>query len=148
MTKKGKVDTAIFKGSTINTPSMLCVEDYIDALKWADSVGGVDELVRMTESNLSVIEEFVDENNDWIGFLSKDKSTRSSTSVCLTLKLSDSQIKDFVKLLETEAVAYDIGGYRDAPPSIRIWCGSTVEKSDLESLMPWLKWAYETILKQ
>jgi len=147
MTKKGKVDTAIFKGSTINTPSMLCVEDYIDALKWTDSVGGVDELIRMTESNLSVIEKFVEKNSDWIGFLSKEKSTRSSTSVCLTLKLSDSQIKDFVKLLETESVAYDIGGYRDAPPSIRIWCGSTVEKSDLESLMPWLKWAYETVLK-
>jgi len=145
MVKKGKVDAAIFKGSTINTPSMLCVEDYIDALQWTDSVGGMQELIRMSESNLSVVENFVNDNKDWIGFLAKDKATRSSTSVCLTLDLSDSQIKEFVKLLEDEEVALDIGGYRDAPPSIRIWCGSTVEKNDLEALMPWLKWAYETV---
>ena len=142
MVKKGKVDAAIFKGSTINTPSMLCVEDYIDALTWADSIGGVDALIKKSQENLAVIESFVNEH-DWIDFLAKDPATRSSTSVCLTLDLSPAQIKEFVSMLESENVALDIGGYRDAPPSIRIWCGSTVEKVDLEALMPWLKWAYE-----
>eukprot|EP00980_Cylindrotheca_fusiformis_P001358 scaffold338_cov116-Cylindrotheca_fusiformis.AAC.23 len=142
LTKKGKVDGGIFKGATINTPSMLAVEDYIDALQWADSVGGVDGLIKMSLENLAVLEKFVDEN-DWIEFLAKDPATRSSTSVCLTLDLTADQIKKFVSLLETEGVAYDIGGYRDAPPSIRIWCGSTVEKADLEALCPWMTWAYE-----
>mmetsp|Transcript_44914 Transcript_44914/g.54416 ORF Transcript_44914/g.54416 Transcript_44914/m.54416 type:complete len:426 (-) Transcript_44914:75-1352(-) len=145
MVKKGKVDRAIFDGSTINTPSMLCVEDYIDALKWADSVGGLDGLIKICNDNLNVVEQFVEANSDWIGFLAKDKETRSSTSVCLTLELSATQIKKFVSLLESEGVALDIGGYRDAPPSIRIWCGSTVEKEDVEALMPWLKWAYEQV---
>eukprot|EP00545_Synedropsis_sp_CCMP1620_P007412 CAMPEP_0119014180 /NCGR_PEP_ID=MMETSP1176-20130426/9399_1 /TAXON_ID=265551 /ORGANISM="Synedropsis recta cf, Strain CCMP1620" /LENGTH=407 /DNA_ID=CAMNT_0006967329 /DNA_START=37 /DNA_END=1260 /DNA_ORIENTATION=+ len=144
MTKKGKVDTAIFKGSTINTPSMLAVEDYIDALQWTDSVGGVPALIKMSQDNLGVIEKFVNENA-WIDFLAKDPSIRSSTSVCLTMDLDAAQIKKFVALLEKEDVAYDIGGYRDAPPSIRIWCGSTVEKKDVEALMPWLKWAYEEV---
>jgi len=142
MVKKGKVDQAIFKGSTINTPSMLCVEDYIDALQWTESLGGCDALVQKSEANLAVIKDFVNENNDWINFLAKDPSTISSTSVCLTIDLSASDIKKLVSMLETEHVAYDIGGYRDAPPSIRIWCGSTVEQEDVELLMPWLKWAY------
>lgn len=142
MVKKGKVDAGIFKGATINTPSMLAVEDYIDALEWTDSVGGVPALIKMSEDNLSVLEGFVAEN-DWINFLAKDPATRSSTSVCLTLDLDADQIKKFVSLLESENVALDIGGYRDAPPSIRIWCGSTVEKADLEALCPWLTWAYE-----
>jgi phosphoserine aminotransferase len=142
MTKKGKVDQSIFKGATINTPSMLAVEDYIDALQWTDSVGGVPALIKMSLDNLSVLEKFVAEN-DWIEFLAKDPATLSSTSVCLTLDLTSDQIKKFVSLLESENVALDIGGYRDAPPSIRIWCGSTVEKSDLEALSPWLTWAYE-----
>jgi phosphoserine aminotransferase len=141
MTKKNKVDTSIFKGSTINTPSMLCVEDYIDALMWADSIGGVPALIKLSQDNLAVVESFV-EDNDWIDFLAKDPATRSSTSVCLTLDLTDDQIKKFVAMLEKENVALDIGGYRDAPPSIRIWCGSTVETADVEALMPWLKWAY------
>lgn len=145
LTKKGKVDGAIFKGSTINTPSMLAVEDYIDALQWAKSVGGVDGLISISKNNLSVIEEFVAENESWIGFLAKDPSIRSSTSVCLTLDLSAEKIKEFVSLLEKENVALDIGGYRDAPPSIRIWCGSTVETADVKALMPWLKWAYEEV---
>lgn len=145
MVKKGKVDGAIFKGSTINTPSMLCVEDYLDALQWTDSLGGVDALIQRSLDNLSVIELFVNENNDWIDFLAKDPSTRSSTSVCLTLQLSADEIKSFVKVLETEGIAFDIGGYRDAPPSIRIWCGSTVEKADVQALMPWLKWAYQKV---
>lgn len=144
MVKKGKVDAGIFKGATINTPSMIAVEDYIDALQWTDSVGGVDALIKMSQDNLGVLEKFVAEN-DWINFLAKDASTRSSTSVCLTLDLDADQIKKFVALLEDEGVAFDIGGYRDAPPSIRIWCGSTVEKADLEALCPWLTWAYEQV---
>jgi len=142
LTKKGKLDAGIFKGATINTPSMLAVEDYIDALEWTDSCGGVDALIKMSQENLGVLENFVAEN-DWINFLAQDPATRSSTSVCLTLDLTADQIKKFVSLLESESVAYDIGGYRDAPPSIRIWCGSTVEKADLEALCPWLTWAYE-----
>lgn len=142
LTKKGKLDAGIFKGATINTPSMLAVEDYIDALQWADSVGGVSGLKQLSLDNLAVVEKFAAEN-DWIDFLAKDPSTRSSTSVCLTLDLTADQIKAFVSKLEAEGVALDIGGYRDAPPSIRIWCGSTVEKADVEALMPWLKWAYE-----
>jgi len=143
MTKKGKIDSSIFTGATINTPSMLAVEDYLDALAWADSEGGVPGMIKRAEDNLAVVEEFVAENSDWISFLAKNPATRSSTSVCLTLDLSADQIKKFVKILENENVALDIGGYRDAPPSIRIWCGSTIEKSDVQALMPWLKWAYE-----
>uniref|UniRef100_A0A7S2Y4U0 phosphoserine transaminase n=1 Tax=Entomoneis paludosa TaxID=265537 RepID=A0A7S2Y4U0_9STRA len=144
LTKKGKFEAGIFKGATINTPSMLAVEDYNDALAWADSIGGVPALKQLSLDNLAVIEDFV-EANDWIEFLAKDPAIRSSTSVCLTLDLSADQIKQFVKLLEDEGVALDIGGYRDAPPSIRIWCGSTVEKPDVEALMPWLTWAYEQV---
>lgn len=146
MTKKGKVDASIFEGATINTPSMMCVEDYIDALAWAESVGGKDGLIKISNANLAVIEKFVDEN-DFIGFLAKDKSIRSNTSVCCTLDLTPAQIKSFVALLEKENVALDIGGYRDAPPSIRIWCGATVETADVEALMPWLRWAYEEVRK-
>ena len=142
MVKKGKIDGGIFKGATIHTPSMLCVEDYIDALQWCDSLGGVESLIELSRANLAVVEDFVDQN-DWIDFLAKDPATRSSTSVCLTLDLTADQIKTFVKLLDEQDVAYDIGGYRDAPPSIRIWCGSTVEKADVEALMPWLAWSYE-----
>mmetsp|Transcript_25516 Transcript_25516/g.70477 ORF Transcript_25516/g.70477 Transcript_25516/m.70477 type:complete len:413 (+) Transcript_25516:72-1310(+) len=144
LTKKGKFEAGIFKGATINTPSMLAVEDYLDALEWAGSIGGVPALKQLSLDNLAVIEEFV-AANDWIDFLAKDPATRSSTSVCLTLDLTADQIKEFVKLLEAEGVALDIGGYRDAPPSIRIWCGSTVEKPDVEALMPWLSWAYDQV---
>ena len=144
MTKKGKVDESIFQGATINTPSMIAVEDYIDALQWASSIGGVSALIQRSLDNLGVIEKFVAEN-DWIHFLAKDPAVRSSTSVCLTMDLDAAQIKKVVSLLEKENVAYDIGGYRDAPPSIRIWCGSTVEKADVEALMPWLKWAYQEV---
>lgn len=142
MVKKGKVDASIFKGATINTPSMLAVEDYLDALQWADSEGGVDGLIQRANNNLAVVEDFVAENSSWISFLAQDKATRSATSVCLTLDLTADQIKQFVKILDSENVALDIGGYRDAPPSIRIWCGSTIEKEDVAALMPWLKWAY------
>ena len=146
MTKKGKLDEGIFKGATINTPSMLAVEDYIDALAWAKEVNGLPGLIERSLKNLSVIEKFVAEN-DWIDFLAKNPETRSSTSVCLTLDLSSDNIKKLVALLEDEKVAYDIGGYRDAPPSIRIWCGSTVEHEDIEALMPWLSWAYAEVNK-
>jgi len=144
LTKKGKLDAGIFKGATINTPSMLAVEDYISSLEWAKSVGGVEGLINISQSNLAILEEFVAEN-DWIDFLAEDPSIRSSTSVCLKLDLTPEKIKEFVALLEKENVALDIGGYRDAPPSIRIWCGSTVENADIQALTPWLKWAYEEV---
>jgi phosphoserine aminotransferase len=146
LAKKGKIEAGIFKGATINTPSMLAVEDYIDALAWAKSVGGLDGLIKISQDNLKVIEDFVDENK-WISFLAEDPAIRSSTSVCLKLDLTPEQIKAFVALLDAEHVAYDIGGYRDAPPSIRIWCGSTVETDDVKALMPWLKWAFEEVQK-
>lgn len=146
LTKKGKLDAGIFKGATINTPSMMAVEDYIDALAWAESVGGNDGLIEISNNNLGVIEKFVEENA-WMDFLAKDKATRSNTSVCCTLDLSPEQIKEFVALLDKENVALDIGGYRDAPPSIRIWCGATVETADVEALMPWLEWAYKEVKK-
>jgi len=149
MTKKDKngvttIDRSIFQGDTINTPSMLCVEDYLDALQWSDSIGGLDGLMSRSQQNLKVLEDFVNKN-DWIDFLAADPAIRSNTSVCLTLKLSADQVKQFVALLEAEGVAYDIGSYRDAPDGLRIWCGATVEKEDLEALMPWLTWAYETV---
>jgi len=144
LTKKGKLDEGIFKGATINTPSMIAVEDYIDSLAWAKEVNGVPGLIDRSMKNLSVLEKFV-AHNDWIDFLAKDPETRSSTSVCLTLALSADKIKKFVSLLEEENVALDIGGYRDAPPSIRIWCGSTVDHEDLDALMPWLSWAYSEV---
>lgn len=144
LTKKGKLEAGIFKGATINTPSMLAVEDYISSLEWAQSVGGVEGLIDISQKNLAILDEFVTEN-EWIDFLAKDPSIRSSTSVCLTLDLTPEKIKEFVALLEAENVALDIGGYRDAPPSIRIWCGSTVENADIQALTPWLKWAYEQV---
>jgi phosphoserine aminotransferase len=142
MTKKGKdgavdIDRELFEGSTINTPSMLCVEDYLDALNWSDSIGGLKGLIKRSEGNLGVLDRFVGKN-DWIHFLAADPAIRSNTSVCLTLDLTKDQVKKFVALLEAEGVAYDIGSYRDAPDGLRIWCGATVEREDLEALMPWL----------
>ena len=133
MTKSGKdgkqsLERGIFSGDTINTPSMLCVEDIIDALEWSDRIGGLDGLIKRSRDNLAVLENFVDENN-WISFLASDPTIRSSTSVCLTLKLSPEQVKKFVELLDKEGVAYDIGSYRDAPDGLRIWCGATIEKA-------------------
>ena len=144
MTSGGKVTEGLFKGETINTPSMLCVADYLDALAWVDRLGGVAATIARSEANLKVISDFV-AANEWISFLAKDPATRSNTSVCLTLKLEEAKVKQVVKLLEAEGVAYDIGAYKDAPAGIRIWCGATVESSDLQALMPWLSWAYQTV---
>ena len=141
MTSGGKLTEGLFKGETINTPSMLCVSDYLDALKWVDDIGGVQATMARSEANLKVLADFV-ADTDWIDFLAKDPATRSNTSVCLTLKLADEQVKKMAKLLESEGVAYDIGAYKDAPAGLRIWCGATIESADLQALLPWLSWAY------
>jgi phosphoserine aminotransferase len=151
MTKGGKLNAEIFEGATINTPSMLCVEDYLCALKWAAGIGGLSALQARADANFKAIETWV-KKTPWIDFLAEDPAARSNTSVCL--KVVDRKIAalpaeaqaDFAKklasLLEKEEAALDIGGYRDAPPGLRIWCGSTVETSDLEALTPWLDWAF------
>lgn len=144
LTKNGKLMEDIFVGSTINTPSMLCVVDYLDALAWVKSLGGVAGTIKKSEENLAVIKEFV-EQNDWIHFLAEDPATLSNTSVCLTVDATPEQVKKMASLLEQEGVAYDIGAYRDAPPGLRIWCGATVEADDLRKLMPWLTWAYQAV---
>ena len=144
MTANGKLNEGLFKGDTINTPSMLCVADYLDALQWADSLGGLPGLIAKSRANRAVIEEFVAQN-DWIQFLAKDPATVSNTSVCLTLTASDAQVKKMVALLDEQGVAYDIGAYKDAPAGLRIWCGATVEAADLRALMPWLAWAYREV---
>ncbi|MEL7026679.1 MAG: phosphoserine transaminase, partial [Pseudomonadota bacterium] len=140
LTKGGKLIDGVFEGATINTPSMLCVEDYLQALAWAESVGGLKGLIARADANANVINDFCD-SQDWIANLAEDPATASNTSVCL--KFTDPRITDgaafakaIAKRLEAEAVAYDIGAYRDAPPGLRIWCGGTVETSDLEALMP------------
>ena len=147
LTKGGKLIEGIFEGATINTPSMLAVEDYLLALDWARSVGGLKGLMARADSNAAILAKAVDQH-DWLDHLAVDPATRSNTSVCL--KFNDPRIKDgatfakaLVKRLDTEGVAYDMGAYRDAPPGLRIWCGGTVETSDLEALMPWIEWAFE-----
>ncbi|MGI9452230.1 MAG: phosphoserine transaminase, partial [Geminicoccaceae bacterium] len=139
-------------GETINTPSMLAVEDALDGLRWADGVGGLDGLIARTDANFKAIERWVTETS-WVDFLAVDPATRSPTSVCL--KIVDSRIvdlpkerqsafiKDLTGRLTEEAVAYDIAAYRDAPPGLRIWAGATIETADLEALMPWLDWSFE-----
>ena len=144
LTKGGKLMEEIFEGSTINTPSMLANEDYLDALAWAKSVGGLPGLIERSENNLAVLETFV-ADHDWIHFLADKKEYRSNTSVCLTLDLTPEQVKKVVKLLEAEGAAYDCGAYKDAPPGLRFWCGATVECSDIEKMLPWLEWAYEEV---
>ena len=141
LTSGGKLIAGIFEGETINTPSMLCVEDYIVALEWAQSVGGLKGLVARADANASVVQKWLD-SRDFAANLAKVEATRSNTSVCLTLTADESVPKKMVKLLEAEKAAFDIGSYRDAPPGLRIWCGATVESSDLEALIPWLDWAY------
>ncbi|WNO11676.1 phosphoserine transaminase [Teredinibacter sp. KSP-S5-2] len=144
MTKGGKLIEGIFRGETINTPSMLCVADYLDALAWVKELGGLEAAIKKSEENLAVVKSFVDAN-DWIDFLAEDEATLSNTSICLKLKADAAQVKAMIKLLDSEGVAYDIGAYRDAPAGMRIWGGATVEKSDMELLMPWLSWAYQEI---
>jgi phosphoserine aminotransferase len=154
LTKDGKIVEGIFEGETINTPSMLCVEDYIDALKWAESLGGLQGLMARADRNLGVLANWV-ARTEWVDFLAKDASTRSNTSVCLkvvdpwfTALPKDAQATAASKIasvLEKQGVALDIGGYRAAPPGLRIWCGATVDASDLEALTPWLDWAFQQV---
>jgi phosphoserine aminotransferase len=147
MTKAGKLIEDLFSGATINTPSMLCVVDYLDALNWVESLGGVAATIAIADQNLTTVEAFV-EQHDWVDFLVQDSNIRSNTSVCLTFDLTPEQVKSVIRLLEEHQVAYDIGAYRDAPAGLRIWCGATIENSNLKALMPWLEWAYHSIKKQ
>ncbi|MEQ8354667.1 MAG: phosphoserine transaminase [Kiloniellaceae bacterium] len=154
LTKGGKLIDGIFKGETINTPSMLAVEDALDGLRWADKVGGLPALIARAEANLKAVADWV-EASDWAGFLAEAPATRSCTSICL--KIVDSWFlsldgeaqaataKQLAALLEEEGVAYDIGGYRDAPVGLRLWGGATVESSDMAALLPWLDWAYGAV---
>ncbi|MBW7849632.1 MAG: phosphoserine transaminase [Rhodospirillales bacterium] len=154
LVKSGKLIEGIFKGDTINTPSMLAAEDQLDALRWAESIGGLSALIRRSERNLAVIEKWVD-RSEWAAFLAAEKNIRSCTSVCLVIKapafarLSAEDKVAFAKklasVLEKEGVGMDVGAYRDAPPGLRIWGGATVEASDIEALLPWLDWAYEQV---
>ncbi|KQZ14917.1 phosphoserine aminotransferase [Mesorhizobium sp. Root554] len=151
LTSGGKLIEGIFKGETINTPSMLCVEDYLDALNWAKSLGGLKALVARADANFAVLDGFV-QKSSWLGHLAVEPATRSNTSVCLSIVDPDvtaldadgqaAFAKGLVTALDKEGVAYDIGAYRDAPPGLRIWCGATVETSDLEALRAWLEWAF------
>ncbi len=142
---KGKLAEGIFKGETINTPSMLAVEDAIFALEWAKEVGGLEGLQARCTANSDALAKIV-ATRDWLGHLAIDHGTRSKTSVCLTVEGADEAfIKAFAALLDKEGAAYDIAGYRDAPPGLRIWCGATVDTADIEALGPWLDWAYASL---
>ena len=151
LTNGGKLIEGIFEGETINTPSMLCVEDYIDALNWGKSLGGLDALIARADANTKVLADWV-AKTPWVDFLAKDATIRSNTSVCLEVidpaitelapNAQASFAKSLASLLEKEKIAYDVGAYRDAPPGLRIWCGATVEKKDIEALTPWLDFAY------
>jgi phosphoserine aminotransferase len=152
LTKSGKLNEAIFEGETINTPSMLCVEDYLDTLGWAKSIGGLDALIRRADANAAALSAWV-ARTPWVGHLAPEEATRSNTSVCLVI--DDAEVKSrgpeavaavakgIAATLETEGAAFDIGAYRDAPAGLRIWCGATVETSDVELLTQWLDWAFE-----
>jgi phosphoserine aminotransferase len=154
MTKGGKIVEGIFEGETINTPSMVAVEDYLDALTWADSMGGLKGLIARSNDNLHVLEKWV-QASDWAGFLAADAKVRSNTSVCIAVTDPDfaaladdakqEKLKKLTALLDKEGVAFDIAGYRAAPPGLRIWCGATVEAADLEALTPWLDWAWSQV---
>ncbi len=145
LVSKGKLAEGVFKGETINTPSMLAVEDAIFALEWARGLGGLEGLKARSDANAAALEKIVAER-DWLSNLAADPASRSRTSVCLSVAGADEAfIKAFAGALEKEGAAYDIAGYRDAPPGLRIWCGATVETADIEALGPWLDWAYETL---
>ncbi|MEM7531716.1 MAG: phosphoserine transaminase [Chloroflexota bacterium] len=160
MTKAGKdgqnqLNQGIFEGSTINTPSMLCVEDALDGLRWGARIGGLSTLVERSEANLTTIAEWVAQT-DWVDFLAVDPATRSCTSICLKIvdptyqALSANEqarlTKQMVSLLDEEGVAYDIGSYRDAPPGFRVWGGATIEQTDIQALLPWLEWAFDEVM--
>ncbi len=154
LTKNGRVDHAIFHGETINTPSMLCVEDALDGLKWAEGIGGLPTLIARAEANSAALARWV-ETASWIDFLAAKAANRSTTSVCLKVvdpwftglseRAQRATIRALAELLEAEMAAFDIAGHRDAPPGLRIWCGGTVETADIESLTPWLDWAYDQV---
>jgi len=145
LTKGGKLVEGVFKGETINTPSMLAVEDAIFALEWAQSLGGLDGLKARSDANAAALDRIVSER-EWLSHLAHDPASRSKTSVCLSVAGADADfIKKFAGLLEAEGAAYDIAGYRDAPPGLRIWCGATVDAADIEALGPWLDWAYASL---
>ncbi|HJW41709.1 MAG TPA: phosphoserine transaminase [Rhizomicrobium sp.] len=156
MTKGGKLVDGIFEGETINTPSMLALEDYLDALTWAEGLGGLKALIARSQGNLGVLDRWV-RTCGWADFLAREQGTRSNTSVCLKIvdpwfqglgeDAQADSAKKIASLLEKEGVAYDIGGYRSAPPGLRIWCGATVDQSDLEALTPWLDWAWGQVKK-
>jgi phosphoserine aminotransferase len=142
---KGKLAEGVFKGETINTPSMLAVEDAIFALEWGKSLGGLAALKARANANAAALDKLVRERN-WLGHLAQDAASRSNTSVCLTVEGADeAMIKAMAKLLEEQDAAYDVAGYRDAPPGLRIWCGATVDTADIEALGPWLDWAYAAV---
>jgi phosphoserine aminotransferase len=145
LASKGALAEGVFKGETINTPSMLAVEDAILALEWGKSLGGLQALVARCEANAAALDRIVEER-EWLGHLAADPAIRSKTSVCLTVSGADEAfIKKFAGLLESEGAAYDIAGYRDAPPGLRIWCGATVDTDDIVALGPWLDWAYAEV---
>ena len=154
MTADGALDEGLFEGRTINTPSMLCVEDAVDGLLWAESIGGLPELVRRSRANLAVLEEWAEERA-WVDFLAARPPIRSSTSICLRVVDRElaalpaaekaARARELARVLEREGAAWDIGAYRSAPPGLRIWGGSTVEASDMEALTPWLDWAFEAV---
>jgi phosphoserine aminotransferase len=157
MTKQGKLDQELFEGATINTPSLLATEDYLDALKWADSVGGLAALQARANTNTAVLTEWV-ARTPWVDFLAPDAATRSNTSVCL--QVVDARVttlpqagqaefaKNLAAILEKEGVALDAASYRSAPPGLRIWCGATIEPGDLQALTPWLDWAFASCAAQ
>jgi phosphoserine aminotransferase len=154
MTKGGKLIEGIFEGETINTPSMLALEDYLDTLKWAEGIGGLKALIARSQANLAALEKWVAKSS-WAAFLATDPATRSNTSVCLKIidpwftALDEPNRQDVAKkmvsTLEKEGVALDLGAYRSAPPGLRIWCGATVDTSDIEALTPWLDWAWAQV---
>jgi len=154
LANKKKLVKGIFEGSTINTPSMICVEDVIDSLNWVESVGGTQQLIKISNENLKIVENWVS-SSSWVKFMNDDKKTRSATSICLVIKDEwfkkfdeDKQkdvIKKIVSKLDNEGVAKDINGYPKAPPSLRLWGGATVQNSDMKALLPWIDWAYNSV---
>ena len=154
LANKKKLVKGIFEGSTINTPSMICVEDVIDSLNWVESIGGTSELIKISNNNLKIVEDWV-KNSNWIKFMNEDKKTRSSTSITLIIKdewfrkFNEDEQKDIIKKvvtkLDSEGVAKDIIGYPKAPPSLRLWGGATVQNNDMKTLLPWIDWAYNSV---